>query len=84
MRAQGDGPIRIGEINSYTAAPAFTVPYRNGWQVAVDEINARGGVAGRKVEVLSRDDAGQPQTATQLAGEHELQGFAGKQPFYTF
>jgi len=49
--------------------PAFTVPYRNGWQLAVDELNARGGVAGRKLEVLSRDDAGQPQTATQLAGE---------------
>ncbi len=69
VRAQGSAPIRIGEINSYTAAPAFTVPYRNGWQLAVDELNARGGVAGRRLEVLSRDDAGQPQTATQLAGE---------------
>ena len=69
VRAQGDGPIRIGEINSYTAVPAFTVPYRNGWQLAVDEINAKGGVAGRKIEVISRDDAGQPQNATRLAGE---------------
>lgn len=69
VRAQGSTPIRIGEINSYTVVPAFTVPYRNGWQLAVDELNARGGVAGRKLEVLSRDDAGQPQTATQLAGE---------------
>ena len=69
VRAQGTGPIRIGEINSYTAVPAFTVPYRNGWQLAVDEINAKGGVAGRKIEVISRDDAGQPQNATRLAGE---------------
>ena len=69
VRAQGDGPIRIGEINSYTAVPAFTLPYRNGWQLAVDEINAKGGVAGRKLEVVSRDDAGQPQNATRLAGE---------------
>ncbi len=69
VRAQGTGPIRIGEINSYTAVPAFTVPYRNGWQLAVDEINANGGVAGRKIEVISRDDAGQPQNATRLAGE---------------
>lgn len=69
VRAQGDAPIRIGEVNSYTAAPAFTVPYRNGWQIAVEEINARGGAAGRRIEVVSRDDAGQPQTATQLAGE---------------
>ncbi len=69
VRAQGTGPIRIGEINSYTAVPAFTVPYRNGWQLAVDEINAKGGVTGRKIEVISRDDAGQPQNATRLAGE---------------
>ena len=69
LRAQGDTPIRIGEINSYTAVPAFTLPYRNGWQLAVDEINAKGGVAGRKLEVVSRDDAGQPQNATRLAGE---------------
>ena len=69
VRAQGDAPIRIGEINSYTAVPAFTLPYRNGWQLAVDEINASGGVAGRKLEVVSRDDAGQPQNATRLAGE---------------
>ena len=69
VRAQGDGPIRIGEINSYTAVPAFTLPYRNGWQMAVDEVNAHGGVAGRKIEVISRDDAGQPQNATRLAGE---------------
>ena len=48
VRAEGNGPIRIGEVNSYTAVPAFTVPYRNGWQVAVDEINARGGVAGAR------------------------------------
>ena len=69
VRAQGDLPIRIGEINSYTAEPAFTLPYRNGWTLAVDELNARGGVVDRKIEVISRDDAGQPQNATQLAGE---------------
>ena len=69
VRAQGDTPIRIGEINSYTAVPAFTVPYRNGWQLAMDEINAKGGVAGRKLDIISRDDAGQPQNATRLAGE---------------
>ena len=33
-------PIRIGEINSYTAIPAFTQPYRLGWQLAVEQVNA--------------------------------------------
>jgi branched-chain amino acid transport system substrate-binding protein len=69
VRAQGDAPIRIGEINSYTAIPSFTLPYRNGWQLAVDQVNAAGGVLGRKIEVISRDDAGKPQDAIRLAGE---------------
>ncbi len=62
-------PIRIGEINSYSAIPSFTVPYRNGWQLAVEQINAAGGVLGRKLEVISRDDAGKPQDTIRLAGE---------------
>ncbi len=53
-------PIKIGEINSYTRLPAFTLPYRNGWQLAVEEINAAGGVQGRPLEVISRDDGGKP------------------------
>ena len=62
-------PIRIGEINSYSTIPQFTVPYRMGWQLAVDEVNAAGGLLGRKVEVVSRDDAGKPDDAIRLATE---------------
>ena len=62
-------PIRIGEINSYSAIPSFTLPYRNGWQLATEEINGRGGVLGRKLEVISRDDTGKPQDAVRLAAE---------------
>ena len=72
LRAQAPmatGPIRIGEINSYSAIPSFTLPYRNGWQMAVDEANAAGGVLGRKLEVISRDDTGKPQDAVRMAGE---------------
>ncbi len=61
--------IRIGEINSYSAIPAFTLPYRNGWQLGVDQVNAAGGVLGRRLEVVSRDDGGRPQDAVRLAGE---------------
>ncbi len=69
VRAQGTQPIRIGEINSYTTLPAFTIPYRNGWQLRVEQINAAGGVLGRPLEVIWRDDAGRPQDAVRLAGE---------------
>ena len=62
-------PIRIGEINSYSTIPQFTLPYRMGWQLAVDETNAAGGLLGRRVEVISRDDAGKPEDATRLATE---------------
>ncbi len=69
LRAQStSAPIRIGEINSYTAIPAFTLPYRMGWQLAVEQVNAAGGVLGRKLEVISHDDAGKPQDAVRLAG----------------
>ncbi len=67
--ALAEEPIRIGEISSYSTVPAFTVPYRNGWQLAVEEINASGGLLGRKVEVISRDDAGKPDDATRHASE---------------
>jgi branched-chain amino acid transport system substrate-binding protein len=62
-------PIRIGEINSYSTIPQFTVPYRMGWQLAVDEANGAGGLLGRRVEVVSRDDAGKPDDAIRLATE---------------
>lgn len=67
--AQSSGPIRIGEINSYSTIPQFTVPYRMGWQLAVEEANAAGGLLGRKVEVISRDDGGKPEDAVRLAAE---------------
>jgi branched-chain amino acid transport system substrate-binding protein len=62
--------FRIGEINSYTGPlAAFTVPYRNGWQMAVDEVNARGGVKGSTLVVVSRDDGGKPADAIKFAEE---------------
>jgi len=62
-------PIKIGEINSYSTIPQFTGPYRQGWQLAVEEVNAAGGLLGRKVEVISRDDAGKPEEALRHAIE---------------
>ena len=62
-------PIKIGEINSYSAIPQFTQPYKQGWQLAVEEINAQGGLLGRKVEVIARDDAGKPEEALRHAIE---------------
>jgi len=62
-------PIRIGELNSYKSQPAFLDPYKKGWELALEEINAAGGVLGRKVEVISRDDNGNPGDAVRVAEE---------------
>src|SRR5438105_2884438 len=62
-------PIKIGELNSYARQAAFTVPYRNGWQLALEEINAKGGVLGRPIEIISREDGATPGDATRVAEE---------------
>lgn len=68
--AAAQGPIRIGEINSFSGIGApFTGPYRQAVEMAVEEVNARGGVLGRKVEVVFRDDKGQPAEAVKHAQE---------------
>ncbi len=69
-RAQGQDPVRIGELNSYSRMAAFAVPYRNAMQLAQDEINAKGGVlGGRKLEFVFRDDGGTTGDATRVAEE---------------
>ena len=62
-------PIRIGDINSYKRLPAHTVPYKMGVELAIEEINAAGGVLGRPLELVSRDDAGKPGEAVKIAEE---------------
>src|SRR6267378_2646142 len=61
--------IKIGELNSYKVFPAFLEPYRKGWQLALEEINRSGGVLGRQLEVVSRDDGGTPGDAVRVAEE---------------
>ena len=62
-------PIRLGELNSYKVFPAFLEPYKKGMELAVAEINASGGVLGRPIEVISRDDNGNPGDAVRVAEE---------------
>ena len=67
-QAQGTA-IKIGEINSYSTMAQFTTPYRQGWQLAIEEVNAAGGLLGRRVEVIARDDGGRPEEALRHAVE---------------
>ncbi|ETW13616.1 branched-chain amino acid ABC transporter substrate-binding protein [Roseivivax marinus] len=67
--AQDGEPIKIGEINHFTRLPAFAEPYRTGIEMAVEEINAEGGVLGRPLEFVFRDDQGEPGEAIRIAEE---------------
>ena len=62
-------PIKIGELNSYKVFPAFLEPYKKGMELALAEINASGGVLGRRLELVSRDDGGTPGDAVRVAEE---------------
>jgi branched-chain amino acid transport system substrate-binding protein len=67
--AMAQSEIKIGEINSYSLLPAFTDPYRKGWQLALEQINAAGGINGKKLVVISKDDGGKPADAQTAANE---------------
>jgi branched-chain amino acid transport system substrate-binding protein len=67
--AHAQGVIKIGEVNSYKAQPAFLEPYKKGMELAVDEVNAAGGVNGKKIELITRDDNANPGDAVRVAEE---------------
>src|ERR1700728_422131 len=69
LPASAQDTIRIGELNSYKSQPAFLEPYKKGLDMAADEINKSGGVLGKKLEIVSRDDGGNPGDAVRVAEE---------------
>jgi branched-chain amino acid transport system substrate-binding protein len=81
VAAQGK-PIRIGEINSYSGlATVYTFPYKEGLLMAVKEINDGGGVLGRPIEFVFRDDKLKPdeavKAARELVGQEKVDFLAG-------
>ena len=63
-------PLKIGVIGPFTGGSAdFGMPMRNGIQFAVDEINAVGGYLGRKLELVIKDDQGNPDVGLKMSTE---------------
>jgi branched-chain amino acid transport system substrate-binding protein len=61
-------PIKIGALFAVTGPAAFLgEPERNTAKMVIDEINAAGGVKGRKLELVAYDTAGDATKAVQLA-----------------
>ena len=66
--ASAESPIRIGWLSSLTGPLSSAALAENqGVQFAVDEINAAGGINGRKLELITRDTSGEPTKAVNLA-----------------
>jgi len=67
--AQAADTIKIGEINHYKRMAAFANPYKAGIELALEEINGAGGVIGKPLEFIFRDDQGKPGEAVKIAEE---------------
>lgn len=67
--AAAQDTITIGELNSYKAIPAFLEPYQKGMELAVAEVNEAGGVLGKQLRVVTRDDGANPGDAVRAAEE---------------
>jgi len=81
--ASDTGPIRVGVYGDLSGqTSSFGESTRNGILMAIDEINAAGGIGGRKVEAIVEDDQGQPQQAstvvTKLINQNKVHAVLGE------
>ena len=64
--AAGQNTVKIGVITSLTGSQAaFGEAHKNGYAIALDQINAKGGVLGKKLELDFYDDQSKPDQAVQ-------------------
>ena len=67
---QGADAITIGIIDTYTGpATTYTQDVLDGFKLAVNEVNTKGGVLKRKIEFVIRDDKFKPDIALAMAKE---------------
>lgn len=70
LPASAADPIKIGVSGPYTGGSApMGVSMRDGVKLAVAEINAKGGVLGRQIQIVERDDEAKNERGVQVAQE---------------
>jgi branched-chain amino acid transport system substrate-binding protein len=70
LSAEAQKPIKVGVPLPLSGPPAlFGEPASKGAQMYVDEINAKGGVLGRKIELLIRDSKADANEAVRVSRE---------------
>jgi branched-chain amino acid transport system substrate-binding protein len=63
-------PIRVGYVAGVSGRTAdLGIGGRNGAQLAVEQANAKGGINGRKLEMLLKDDESNPDKGKQVVKE---------------
>jgi len=63
-------PIKIGIVDTYSGPPTtYTYDVRDAFKLAIDEVNAKGGVLGRKIEFTTRDDKFKVDICLSMAKE---------------
>lgn len=68
--AKAQGPIKVGIIDTYSGPPStFTYDVRDAFKLAIDEVNAKGGVLKRKIEFTTRDDKFKVDICLSMAKE---------------
>lgn len=75
--------IKVGEVGSMTGTEGtFGVSTHNGIELAIKQINAKGGVKGKKLELISMDDQGKPEEAatavTKLITQNKVAAILGE------
>lgn len=67
-RANAAAPIRVGVISPLTGAwTVYGKAHSAGFELAIDEINAAGGVLGRKIEIVLADSKTEPRIVVEQA-----------------
>ena len=68
--AQTGDPIKIGVNGPFTGgSSSMGVSMRDGVRLAADEINKSGGVMGRQIQLIERDDEAKNERGVQIAQE---------------
>jgi urea transport system substrate-binding protein len=68
VMAQGGGTVKVGVLQSLTGTMAISeVPVKDATIFAIDQVNAEGGVLGKKIDPIIEDGASDPAIFAQKA-----------------
>ena len=66
----GADVIKVGIVDTYSGPPTtFTYDVLDGFKMVIDKVNAKGGVLGKKIEFVTRDEKFKPDIGLAMAKE---------------